>query len=96
MTRRERHGRLDRSRLPDPVALLESWGFRFHGRGRWLNMTCPWHDDSHPSLRINVETGAYRCFVCGAHGGDLISFVRAYRHLSFREACEILGAWVER
>ena len=31
---------------------------------------CPFHDDRHPSLRVDPEKGLYHCFSCGA-GGDV-------------------------
>lgn len=30
---------------------------------------CPFHEDSTPSFQINVKTGLYICFGCGASGG---------------------------
>lgn len=48
---------------------------------------CPFHADNRPgSFRINLQTGAYKCFSCGAAGGDVISFTMAKYGLSFREA----------
>lgn len=39
---------------------------------------CPFHDDRRPgSFRVNVQTGAYRCFSCGAAGGDIVAFEAA-------------------
>jgi hypothetical protein len=30
---------------------------------------CPFHDDRHPSMSVNLESGLYHCFTCGASGG---------------------------
>lgn len=51
------------------------------------NGLCPFHGDTRPgSFVINKASGAFKCFSCGASGGDLIAFhMRAYR-LSFRQA----------
>lgn len=39
---------------------------------------CPFHDDKRPgSFRVNIKTGAFRCFACGAHGGDIVAFEAA-------------------
>lgn len=39
---------------------------------------CPFHDDRRPgSFRVNVQTGGYCCFACGAKGGDVIAFEAA-------------------
>ena len=29
---------------------------------------CPFHKDTNPSFSVNIETGAYICFACGAKG----------------------------
>jgi DNA primase len=41
-----------------------------HGRGSGVNKSyvCPFHDDDTPSLSVNLETGAWLCFGCGAKG----------------------------
>jgi DNA primase len=54
---------------------------------------CPFHDDARPSLRVNVETGGYRCMACGTKGGDVLAFHRARYGLSFMQAARDLGAW---
>ena len=41
--------------------------------GRNYVCICPFHDDHHPSLQINVQKGIFKCFACGT-GGDLITF----------------------
>jgi len=57
------------------------------GRGTWRSARCPFHvPDKHPSLRVNVETGAWRCMACGAHGGDILAFIMSRDGLSFRDA----------
>jgi DNA primase len=61
------------------------------GRGLWRQARCPFHaPDRHPSFAFNVETGAYRCFACGAHGGDAIDFVKQRYSLSFRDSMDLL------
>ncbi|CAB5220367.1 MG010, DNA primase-like protein [uncultured Caudovirales phage] len=37
--------------------------------GDELLCLCRWHEDTSPSLYINVIKGAYICFACGASGG---------------------------
>jgi DNA primase len=45
-------------------------------RGRELTIHCPFHNDTRPSLKANVERGVFNCFGgCGAKG-DLITFVQ--------------------
>lgn len=67
-----------RQRLPSPAEY-----YRRHlpgrldldgsSRGGWVRALCPFHDDHHPSLSINLDTGCWHCFACGV-GGDLIAF----------------------
>lgn len=84
--------RFERSTLPDPAAYFDREGLRLVGRGRWRSVVCPFHDDAHPSLRVNVDTGAYKCMACGAKGGDVLAFHRQRHGLSFVQAARDLGA----
>jgi len=61
--------------------------------GAWVDGgLCPFHDDhTRGSFKVNLVTGAYRCFSCGASGGDIIDFVRALYGLSFVEALKKLA-----
>lgn len=57
---------------------------------------CPFHDDTHRgNFRVNLDSGAFTCFACGAKGGDIIAFVRLRHGLSFPDAllslCESWG-----
>ena len=88
-------GRLDRSQLPDPVSYYAQELVGLKRRGRWASARCCFHDDHRPSLSVNLETGAYRCFACGACGRDLIAFRMARYQQDFRSACIVLGAWKE-
>lgn len=48
---------------------------------------CPFHaDNSRGSFRINLETGGFKCFSCGAAGGDVIAFEQKRHGLSFPDA----------
>lgn len=49
---------------------------------------CPFHNDRHPSLRIDRQKGLYHCFSCGA-GGDAFRFVQEKEGCSFGEAVRI-------
>ena len=52
---------------------------------------CPFHDDHRTgNFHVNLDTGAFKCFSCGAKGGDVIAFVQAREGLSFPEAIERL------
>jgi len=48
---------------------------------------CPFHNDGKPgSFHVNVKSGGYKCFSCGAKGGDVIAFTMDVYGLSFPEA----------
>ena len=89
---RDAIGRFSRARLPEPLPYFERAGLLLNGRGRWRSARCPFHDDDNPSLRVNIETGHYRCMACGAKGGDVLAFHRQRHGLSFLQAARDLGA----
>lgn len=84
---------LDRSRLPDPAHYYAEQLIRFKSSDRWGSALCCFHEDHNPSFSVNVETGAFRCFACGARGGDVIAFQMRRYHQDFKSACKALGAW---
>ena len=52
--------------------------------------TCPWHDDSRPSLQVNPSRQSWKCWVCDI-GGDIFSFLMQREGIDFREALEMLA-----
>lgn len=52
---------------------------------------CPFHEDSKPSMNVNVEKQIFKCFSCN-EGGNAISFVQKYNNISFPEAVKIVGS----
>lgn len=79
--------------LPNPLAYYSEQGLKLKGGGEWKSAVCPFHNDTTPSLRIRIETGAFRCMVCGVHGGDVLAFHMRRHKLRFIEAAKALGAW---
>jgi DNA primase len=56
-------------------------------QGRNTGGLCPFHADNTPgSFRVNLATGAYKCFSCGSRGGDIIAFTMELHGLDFIEA----------
>lgn len=51
---------------------------------------CPFHRDSHPSMKIYPNGKGYYCFSCGA-GGDQIKFVAGYYGIGNYEAAKQLA-----
>lgn len=85
-----------RDRLPAPAKYFERQGVKLRGSGAWRDAICPFHEDTSPSLRVRLETGAFRCMSCGAHGGDVLAFHMLKHGLSFAAAAKDLGAWGDR
>jgi DNA primase len=46
---------------------------------------CPFHNDTKPSLQVNLSKNYYKCHACGKKG-DQIQFVQDYGNLTKREA----------
>ncbi|TCO82994.1 CHC2-type zinc finger protein [Plasticicumulans lactativorans] len=82
-----------RDRLPAPADYYRDQGLKLTGGGDWRSALCPFHGDTSPSLRVRIETGAFRCMACGAHGGDVLAFHMRRHELRFIEAAKALGAW---
>ncbi len=55
-----------------------------------LKCKCPFHEDSHPSLKINLRKNYWHCFPCDK-GGDAISFLMEYKGCSFVDALELIA-----
>ncbi|MDH2424809.1 CHC2 zinc finger domain-containing protein [Sphaerisporangium sp. TRM90804] len=56
-----------------------------------LKGLCPLHDDDSWSLRVVPLLGCWYCFAC-AEGGDVITFTRKTRNLTYSQAVEFLAA----
>lgn len=90
-----KNSKFKREQLPSAVEYFSSHDLTLKGTGAWRDAVCPFHDDTKPSLRVRADSGAYRCMVCGAHGGDILSFHINRTGLSFVQAAKDLGAWIE-
>jgi hypothetical protein len=86
--------RFKRDQLPPPFSYYTREGLKLIGRyGDWRSALCPFHQDKHPSLRINIRTGGFRCMVCDTKGGDVLAFHRLRTGLGFVDAAKALNAW---
>jgi hypothetical protein len=83
-----------KDRMPDAAEYFELFGLRLTGRGKWRTTRCEFHDGS-DSMRVNVESGAWRCMNCGVHGGDILAYHMQRHELDFVAAAKALGAWVD-
>ena len=87
----------NRALLPTPTEYYVGMcGLKLIGTTEWRTTLCCFHDDKTPSLRINVKSGAFKCFVCEEKGGDVLAFHMQRNALSFIAACKSLGAWGEQ
>ncbi|HEX7128728.1 MAG TPA: CHC2 zinc finger domain-containing protein [Rhodanobacteraceae bacterium] len=91
-------GRFRRDRLPSAATFytadLDKLG-KPNGNG-WAMARCPFHDDAHASLSVNLRGGHFRCHACGARGPGIVAFVMLRDNLDFEGACRSLGAWEVR
>ncbi|QVN10287.1 CHC2 zinc finger domain-containing protein [Burkholderia sp. LAS2] len=84
-----------RDRVPsvtDVLAHLHLHPSKPNGSG-YAQMRCPIHGETHPSLSIHLVRGNWRCFACGATGGDVLELFRRARGLTFVAAARELGMW---
>ena len=61
----------------------------------WATVICPFHDDHHPSLSINLREGFFKCHSCDAKGGGITKFHMMKYNLPFKETIKQLerGRW---
>lgn len=64
-------------------------GFKATGKEEVV-CRCPFHEDSTPSMTVNVTTGLFHCFGCGEGGRDPIQFLEKRHGLDYKEAIERL------
>lgn len=88
-------GTLDRQSLPTPLQYLTERGLlKRPPCGEWAAICCPAHksgEEQHPSMRVSLIDGHFRCMACGASGGDLIALHRLVTGLGFREVVRDMG-----
>lgn len=70
----------------DIVAVIGEF-LQLRKSGRSYVGVCPFHEDTHPSMRVDGTRQRYKCFVCGA-GGDVFQFLQEHERMSFPEAVE--------
>jgi hypothetical protein len=86
---------LDRGSLPAPLSYLTNHGLlKGKPRGEWASIRCPAHkggSETHPSLRVSMANGHFKCHACGASGGDIVALHRLVTGKGFRDAVLDLG-----
>lgn len=81
-----------RDQLPLPGEYYRNQGLKLVGGGEWKSAICPFHKDTRPSLRLRIDSGGFRCMVCGVRGGDVLAFHMKRYKLNFIAAARSLGA----
>ena len=86
----------ERHLLPDPATYFESNGLKLTGpsSAKWKTTKCDFHDGS-DSMRVNVQSGAWKCMNCGEGGGDVLAYEMKLTGAEFVEAAKAIGAWVD-
>lgn len=75
---------------PDILLTIEQAGFEPKRKGKSFWLSCPFHEEKTPSLKIDPERQTFFCFGCST-GGDSISFIQKLYDLSFKDACKYLN-----
>ena len=85
---------LARLRGEQMIALIRSFGLDVQQSGSEYKTLCPFHDDHHPSLHINVtkhDGGIFKCFSCG-WGGDVFKFAGDFHNIiDFKDQLHFLA-----
>jgi len=81
--------------LPTPVEYYSNNFSKISTNREWAKVLCPFHDDHHPSLSINLQKGYFKCHSCDAKGGGITKFHMMKNNLSFQETIKRLegGLW---
>lgn len=75
---------------PDIITIIEREGLPVKRKGTSLWLSCPFHEDKNPSLKINHNKQTFYCFSCNSHG-DAVSFIMRLHGLSFKDALKYLN-----
>ena len=82
--------KFDRTCLPSPSSY---YSYQFPGistNRTMVKVICPFHDDTDPSLSINLEDGWFNCFSCGTKGGGIAKFHMTRYSLTYKQTLKEL------
>lgn len=77
---------IPRNWLPPPFFYYRRVFSNITNGSEWVNVCCCFHKDRNPSLSLNLKSGGFHCFSCGAKGRDVIAFHQQHLSLGFHEA----------
>ena len=86
---------IEKYNLPSPLSYYGRIFPKLPFNREWAKVICPFHDDHHPSLSINLKEGFFKCHSCDARGGGIVKFHMTKYDLSFKETIKQLegGRW---
>ena len=87
-----------RELLPQPLGFYEHELGKLSRPSRgWARGNCPFHrGQNSTSFCVNIVSGGFHCFSCGAKGGDIVAFLMLRDGLGFKTAARLLGAWLRK
>lgn len=86
--------KFDKARLPSPIQVLRMLNIEpIRPSDLWLDVCCPVHKDTRPSLRVHAQSGHFMCHGCGVKGGDILALYMQATRKSFVQAVTDLDAW---
>ena len=71
------------------AAVLDHYQVQYGHKHGFQKVRCPVHNDGTPSMTVDVQSGAFKCHACDAHGGDSLQMIRLIEQCSFPEALKI-------
>ena len=74
---------------PDLIQTIEKEGFTPRKKGKFFWLSCPFHEEKTPSLKIDPDKQRFHCFGCG-ESGDSIAFIQKLHGQTFRETLRYL------
>lgn len=78
-----------RNSLQQTISSLADVSFKRSGGNLFCRCPFPDHADNKPSFAIHPDKQLFHCFGCG-RGGDVLSFVMAYKNYNFKESLDFL------
>lgn len=73
-----------------PISQIVSKYLSISKKGANYEGLCPFHKDTHPSLKVTDQKNFFKCFACGM-AGDSVKFVSEFKKISFKESLESIA-----
>ena len=63
---------------------------RVERRGKELICLCPFHDDTNPSFRINIDSGLWHCFAC-KESGNIVHLLARLNSMPYHDMWSLVN-----